>query len=148
MERDSPPLRPTALTGFKQIDAELSQIVARFWKRVWGTPGPAFEPRIKYLLSLANAVGAGRLRQATRELIKAHAAGVSVAELDELFTLLVWNQGAGHFASEIGPSALFGAYQLIKTRTREGLEREAITEMLLRQFGEDNPEVGTRGKTP
>ncbi|NMX21108.1 hypothetical protein C5S30_01440 [ANME-1 cluster archaeon GoMg4] len=51
----------------------------------------------KYLLSLANAVGAGRLRQAIRELVKAYAAGATVAELDDLFSLFVWNQGIGNF---------------------------------------------------
>jgi len=44
-------------------------------------------------------------------LVKAHATGVTVDELDELFTLFIWNQGVGHFASEIAPSSLFVVYQ-------------------------------------
>jgi hypothetical protein len=37
---------------------------------------------------MSNAVGASRFRQATRELIKAISLGVTVKELDELFSLL------------------------------------------------------------
>ena len=35
--------------------------------------------------------------------------------LGDVFELLAWNQGIGFFSSEIGPSALFQAYKLIKT---------------------------------
>jgi hypothetical protein len=92
-------------------------------------------------LSLANGVGAGRFRQATRELVKAYALGVSTAELDELFSLFVWNGGVGNFASEIGPSPLFGAYQLIKTLESKGRPHTEVMEVLLERFGEKNPEV-------
>ena len=34
--------------------------------------------------------------------------------LGDVFELLAWNQGIGFFSSEIGPSALFQAYKLIK----------------------------------
>jgi len=87
-------------------------------------------------------VGAGRLRQATRELVKAYAIGVTVAELDELFSLFVWNGGIGSFASEIGPSSLFGAYQLIKTLEAKGKTRGEVVNALMENFGENNPEVG------
>ena len=93
------------------------------------------------LLSLANGVGAGRFRQATRELVKAYALGVTVAELDELFSLFVWNGGGGTFASEIGPSSLFGAYRLIKTGEGLGSTREKVMSDLMEHFGEQNPEV-------
>jgi alkylhydroperoxidase/carboxymuconolactone decarboxylase family protein YurZ len=147
MKKHSPPLRPMALANFKKTDGRLSAIVGNFWKLVWANDNPAIDQKTKYLLSLANAVGAGRHRQATRELVKAYAAGTSVAELDELFTLFVWNQGAGHFASEIGPSQLFSAYQFIKSQEEQGLFREDIMKNLLKNFGEDNPDVATRGQT-
>lgn len=147
MKKHSPPLRPTALANFKKTDSRLAAIVGNFWKLVWSDDNPAFDQKTRYLLSLANAVGAGRLRQATRELIKAYAAGTSVAELDELFTLFAWNQGVGHFASEIGPSALFAAYQLIKSLEEQGLSAENIIKNLLKNFGEDNPDVGTRSQS-
>lgn len=147
MKKNKPPLRPLALVNFKKTDGRLANIVGNFWKLVWSDDNPAIDQKTKYLLSLANAVGAGRLRQATRELIKAYAAGTSVAELDELFTLFVWNQGAGHFASEIGPSQLFAAYQFIKAQQEKGLSRDEIMPNLLKHFGEDNPEVATRSRT-
>jgi len=86
-------------------------------------------------------VGAGRLRQATRELVKAYSIGVTVAELDELFSMFVWNGGVGTFASEIGPSSLFGAYQFIKTLEKKGKTRKHIVSELIENFGEKNPEV-------
>jgi hypothetical protein len=92
-------------------------------------------------------VGSGRYRQATRELVKAYAAGTTVGELNELFSLFVWNQGAGHFASEIGPSQLFAAYQLIKSQEEQGISRKNVIRSLLENFGEDNPDVGTREQT-
>lgn len=144
MEKFNPPLRPLALINYKKIDNELSSIVANFWKLVWGKSSPAIDQRTKYLLSLANAVGAGRFRQATRELVKAYAAGTTVAELDELFTMFVWNQGAGYFASEIGPSQLFAAYQSIKSQEDRKLSRDQVVKNLLEDFGEDNPDCGVR----
>jgi len=146
MKKDSPPLKPLALANFRNTDSRLSNIIGNFWKLVWGNDNPAIDQKTKYLLSLSNAVGGGRYRQATRELVKAYAAGTTVGELDELFTLFVWNQGAGHFASEIGPSQLFAAYQLIKLQEEHGNSRENVMGTLLKNFGENNPDVGTRGQ--
>ena len=62
------------------------------------------------------------MRQAARELVKAYIHGCGSAALDDVFELLAWNQGIGFFSSEIGPSALFQAYKLIKTvRSRVSL---------------------------
>jgi len=135
------PLKPTAILNFKKIDDSLADIVVNFWNLTWGNETPAIDQKTKLLLSLANGVGAGRLRQATRELVKAYAMGVSVAELDELFSMFVWNGGIGTFASEIGPSSLFGAYQLIKTLESKGKSRGEVMNALLENFGEKNPEV-------
>ena len=147
MKKNSPPLKPTALVNFRNTDSRLSNIIGNFWKLVWGNDNPAMDQKTKYLLSLSNAVGGGRYRQATRELVKAYAAGTTVDEFDELFSLFVWNQGAGHFASEIGPSQLFAAYQLIKSQEEQGNSRENVMANLLRNFGEDNPDVGAREQT-
>jgi len=137
------PLKPTAILNFKRIDDSLADLTVRFWELVWGGRDPALGQKTKLLLSLANAVGAGRFRQAVRELVKAYSIGCSVAEMDELFTLFAWNQGIGHFASEIGPSPLFGAYQLIKRLEGKGTTREEIMKRLMEEFGEKNPAVGT-----
>lgn len=99
---------------------------------------------MRLLLSLANAVGAGRMRQASRELIKAYARGVDSAVFDDVFELLAWNQGIGFFSSEIGPSPLFQAYKMIKTAEKRGKERTEIIESLTEKFGEKNPEVGVQ----
>jgi alkylhydroperoxidase/carboxymuconolactone decarboxylase family protein YurZ len=135
------PLKPTAIMNFKRIDNSLADIVVNFWYLTWGKETSAIDQKTKLLLSLSNGVGAGRLRQATRELVKAYSIGVTVAELDELFSMFVWNGGVGTFASEIGPSSLFGAYQLIKTLESKGKAQEEVMSELLEKFGEKNPEV-------
>ena len=84
-------------------------------------------------------VGAGRMRQAARELVKAYIHGVESAALDDVFELLAWNQGIGFFSSEIGPSALFQAYKLIKNGEKQGKSREDICSALREKFGEKNP---------
>jgi len=135
------PLKPTAILNFKKIDNTLADIVVNFWNLTWGKEEPAIDQKTKLLLSLANGVGARRFRQATRELVKAYSIGATVAELDELFSMFVWNGGVGTFASEIGPSSLFGAYQLIKTLENKGKTREEVVRALMDNFGEKNPEV-------
>ena len=135
------PLKPTAILNFKKIDNSLADVVVNFWNLIWGKENSAIDQKTKVLLSLANGVGAGRYRQATRELVKAYALGVTATELDELFSLFVWNGGVGTFASEIGPSSLFDAYQLIKTLENKGKSREEVMNALLDKFGEKNPEV-------
>ena len=135
-------LHPAALVNYGKADKALGKIAAQFWQLTWKKENPAIDIKTKYLLSLANAVGAGRLRQATRELVKAYSAGVTVAELDELFTLFVWNQGFGTFASAISPSALFAAYLWIKEQEKKGKSRGEVMKELLDKFGEKNPEVG------
>jgi len=135
------PLHPAALANLGKIDKTLGKTASQFWQLVWKKEDPAIDLKTMYLLSLANAVGAGRLRQATRELVKAYSTGVTVPELDELITLFVWNQGIGNFASEIGPSPLFAAYQLIKRLENEGLDRGEVLAELAGKFGEANPAV-------
>lgn len=146
-QAERPPLKPTALLNFRKTDDEMAKIIASFWQLVWGGKVPAIPQKLKYLLSLANAVGARRFRQATRELVKAYAAGTTIAELDELFCLFVWNQGAGEFASEIGPSSLFAAYQMAKDMESRGESRESIIHAMKAHFGEENPAVGTSYQT-
>ena len=91
--------------------------------------------------TLSFAVGAGRMRQAARELVKAYIHGEESAALDDVFELLAWNQGIGFFSSEIGPSALFQAYKLIKNGEKQGKSREDICSVLREKFGEKNPEM-------
>jgi len=79
----------------------LADIIVNFWNLTWGKETPAIDQKTKLLLSLANGVGAGWFRQATRELVKAYALGVTVAELDELFSLFVWNGGGWHLCFRV-----------------------------------------------
>ena len=81
------------------------------------------------------------MRQAVRELVKAYIHGVSSKELGDVFELLVWNQGIGFFSSEIGHSALFSAYKLIKNGEKQGKSRDEICLALRERFGEKNEEV-------
>lgn len=140
-ESDTAPFRPLALLNYPMIDEELGSIAADFWNLTWQSKKRTLSYEMRLLLSLANAVGAGRMRQASRELIKAYIHGLDSAALDDVFELLAWNQGIGYFSSEIGPSALFQAYKFIKTQEKQGKERSEICEALKEKFGEKNPEV-------
>ncbi|MGI6176612.1 MAG: DUF2249 domain-containing protein [Christensenellales bacterium] len=143
-EDEDMPFRPLALLNFPLIDERLGKIAADFWDLTWNDDKRALPYETRLLLSLANAVGAGRMRQASRELVKAYACGVDSAVLDDVFELLAWNQGIGHFSSEIGPSALFQAYKLIKMQERRGKSRDEIKQMLMEKFGEKNEEVSVQ----
>ncbi len=137
------PFKPTAILNYKKVDDVLADNVVDFWELVWEKKDAAIDLKTKLLLSMANAVGASRFRQATRELIKAYSLGVTTAELDEVFTLFAWNQGIGHFSSEIGPSILFGVYQHIKNREKLGTDKKTILDEVMEMFGDRNPEVST-----
>lgn len=134
-------MRPAALTNMPLIDQELGKIAVEFWDLTWNDDKRHLSYEIRLLLSLTNAVGAGRMRQATRELVKAYISGIDSAALDDVFELLVWNQGIGYFSSEIGPSTLFAAYKTIKQMEKQGKERTEIVESLKKEFGEKNPDV-------
>lgn len=137
------PFKPTAIVNYKAIDDILASTVVDFWELIWGKEDSAIDLKTKLLLSMSNAIGASRFRQATRELIKAYSLGVTVKELDELFSLFAWNQGIGYFSSEIGPSTVFGVYKQIKKREQEGLDRRKILDEILETFGDKNPDVNT-----
>ena len=134
-------MRPAALTNMPLIDEKLGNIAVSFWDLTWNDGHRYLPYEIRLLLSLANAVGAGRMRQATRELVKAYIHGLDSAALDDVFELLAWNQGIGYFSSEIGPSTLFAAYKTIKSMEKQGKERGEICETLKEKFGEKNPDV-------
>ncbi len=135
------PMRPAALTNMPLIDKTLGNIAVNFWDLTWNDEHRRLPYEIRLLLSLTNAVGAGRMRQATRELVKAYIHGLDSAALDDVFELLAWNQGIGYFSSEIGPSTLFAAYKTIKNMEKQGKERVEICAMLKEKFGEKNPDV-------
>jgi len=137
------PLKPTAIVNINHIEPKLAHVVVNFWKLIWGQENTAIDMKTRLLLSLATSVGARRMRQATRELVKAYSFGATIAEFDELFAMFAWNQGIGYFASEIGPSALFAAYQFIKTQEKRSAERSEIIKELVGKFGEKNPDVST-----
>ena len=103
-------MRPAALTNMPLIDEKLGSIAVSFWDLTWNDDHRHLPYEIRLLLSLTNAVGAGRMRQATRELVKAYIHGLDSTALDDVFELLAWNQGIGYFSSEIGPSTLFATY--------------------------------------
>lgn len=140
-ERETSPFRPLALLNYPMIDEELGSIAADFWNLTWNSEKRTLPYETRLLLSLANAVGAGRMRQAARELVKAYVHGIDSKALDDVFELLAWNQGIGYFSSEIGPSALFQAYRLIKQKEKAGKPREEICALLIENFGEKNPEM-------
>ncbi len=135
------PMRPAALTNFPMIDGDLAEIAVNFWDLTWNDERRHLPYETRLLLSLANAVGAGRMRQATRELVKAYVHGLDSAALDDVFELFAWNQGIGYFSSEIGPSTLFAAYKMIKQMEKQGKARNEICASLKEKFGEKNPDV-------
>lgn len=135
------PMRPAALTNMPMIDEKLGKIAVEFWDLTWNDNKRYLPYEIRLLLSLTNAVGAGRMRQATRELVKAYISGIDSAALDDVFELLVWNQGIGYFSSEIGPSTLFAAYKTIKQMEKQEKNRSEIVQTLKENFGEKNPDI-------
>ncbi len=135
------PMRPAALTNMPMIDEKLGKIAVEFWDLTWNDNKRYLPYEIRLLLSLTNAVGAGRMRQATRELVKAYISGIDSAALDDVFELLVWNQGIGYFSSEIGSSTLFAAYKMIKQMETQGKERSEIVQTLKEKFSEKNPDI-------
>ncbi len=137
----SAPYRPLALLNYPMIDEDLGRIAADFWQATWQSGKRTLPYEMRLLLSLTNAVGAGRMRQAVRELVKAYIYGLESAALDDVFELLAWNQGIGFFSSEIGPSPLFQAYKMIKTQEQRGISREEICTEIKEKFGEKNQEV-------
>lgn len=137
------PFKPTAIVNFNTIDPLLADNVVNFWEYIWARENPAIDMKTRLLLSLANGVGAGRMRQAVREFVKGYTFGITTQEYDEVFSMFVWNQGIGYFASEIGPSALFGAYKFVKEKEEKGIDRSEIVKTLLVEFGDKNPEVNT-----
>ena len=135
------PMRPAALTNMPVIDEGLGEIAVNFWDLTWNDEHRYLPYEMRLLLSLTNAVGAGRMRQATRELVKAYIHGLDSAALDDVFELLAWNQGIGYFSSEIGPSTLFAAYKTIKNMEKQDKARDEICAALKEKFGEKNPDV-------
>ena len=135
------PMRPAALTNMPLIDEKFGNIAVNFWDLTWNDDHRYLPYEMRLLLSLTNAVGAGRMRQATRELVKAYIHGLDSRALDDVFELLAWNQGIGYFSSEIGPSTLFAAYKTIKNMEKQGKERSEIVEALKEKFGEKNLDV-------
>ena len=131
----SAPYRPLALLNYPMIDEDLGRIAADFWQATWQSEKRTLPYEMRLLLSLTNAVGAGRMRQAVRELVKAYIYGLESAALDDVFELLAWNQGIGFFSSEIGPSPLFQAYKMIKTQEQRGISREEICTEIKEKFG-------------
>lgn len=136
------PLKPIVIPRYADIDPEIAELTVNFWDNIWNKENPAIELKTKFLISLSNAVGSGRIRQSTRELIKAYYLGVTVEQFDELFSLFIWNQGIGNFSSEIARSSLFQAYLLIKDLEKKGKKRNEIMTVLTEKFGEQNPETG------
>ncbi len=135
------PMRPIALTNMPLIDEKLGTIAVDFWDLTWADEKRYLPYETRLLLSLTNAVGAGRMRQATRELVKVYISGIDSAALDDVFELIIWNQGIGYFSSEVGTSTLFAAYKMIKNMEKKGKARNEICEALKEKFGESNPDV-------
>jgi len=141
-ESPVPPLQPLGILKFKEVDPFIADQMVRVWSRSYRRDEAAIEQENLYLIAFGVGIGAGRMRQATRELIKAYAAGATVQELDEVFALLIWLEGASTFVSEISTSPAFGAYELIKKMTKQGKGRGEIVKALTDKYGERHPEVG------
>ena len=143
----APPLQPLGMLKFKQVDPVIADRLVKVWERIYQREDPALEQKNLYLIALGVGIGANRMRQATRELIKAYAAGATGKELDEVFSLLIWLQGSSTFVSEISTSAAFAAYQLIKKMEKQGEGRGEIVAALMEKFGEQHPGVGIFAKS-
>ena len=133
------PERPAVITNYPMIDEKLGELAVEFWDLTWSDENRFLDYKTRLLLSLANAVGAGRKRQAMRELLKAYKNGIDSRALDDVFEQFAWNMGVGFFSSEIAPSPLFQAYKLIKQMERQGKSREEINAVLKEKFADKKP---------
>jgi len=138
----TPALQPLGILKFKQVDPFIADQLVKVWEQIYKREDAAIDQKNLYLIALGVGVGAGRVRQATRELIKAYASGAVVEELDEVFALLIWLEGASTFVSEISTSTVFGAYELIKRMEAQGKKRSDVLSALMEKFGERHPDVG------
>jgi alkylhydroperoxidase/carboxymuconolactone decarboxylase family protein YurZ len=138
----APPLQPLGILKFKQVDSVIADQLIKVWERIYKREDAAIDQKTLYLIAFGVGIGAGRMRQATRELIKAYAAGATVEELDEVFALLIWLEGASTFVSEISTSPAFGAYEVIKRMAGQGKERNETLAAVMEKYGERHPDVG------
>ena len=133
------PERPAVITNYPMIDEKLGEIAVEFWDLTWSDENRFLDYSMRLLLSLANAVGAGRMRQAMRELLKAYKNGIDSRAFDDVFEQFAWNMGIGFFSSEIAPSPLFQAYKTIKRMEKQGKSREEINAALKDRFADRKP---------
>ena len=133
------PERPAVITNYPMIDEKLGELAVEFWDLTWSDENRFLDYNTRLLLSLANAVGAGRKRQAMRELLKAYKNGIDSRALDDVFEQFAWNMGIGFFSSEIATSPLFQAYKLIKQMERQGKSRKEINTVLKEKFADKKP---------
>lgn len=133
---DDIPERPAVIINYPLIDEKLGELAVEFWNLTWHSENRFLDYNMRLLLSLANAVGAGRKRQAMRELLKAYANGIDSRAFDDVFEQFVWNMGIGYFSSEIAPSPLFLAYKTIKQMEKQGKDRTEINKALKEKFSD------------
>lgn len=133
------PERPAVIRNYPMIDEKLGELAVEFWDLTWHSGNRFLDYNTRLLLSLANAVGAGRKRQALRELLKAYANGIDSRALDDVFEQIAWNMGIGFFSSEIAPSPLFQAYKMIRHMEKQGKERAEIVRALKEKFAGGKP---------
>ena len=124
-----PALAPVCFRKLKTVDPELGKVTGQFWATVWGTER-ALPPRYKYLIAFGMAIAVGRDRQATREMIKAYGAGVTLDELRETFMLIPWNFGVSYFCSEVSTGTPMRAFEIIVEAEEAGITREEVVEQL------------------
>ena len=139
------PERPTVIANYPMIDEKLGEIAVEFWDLTWDDKKRYLDYNTRLLLSLTNAVGAGRMRRAMRELLKAYRNGIDSRALDDVFEQFAWNMGIGFFSSEIAPSPLFQAYKTIKQMEKQGKDREEVNQALRERFANMNPGAAGKG---
>ena len=139
------PERPAVITNYPLIDEKLGELAVEFWDLTWHSENRFLDYNMRLMLSLTNAVGAGRMRQAMREMLKAYANGIDSRAFDDVFEQLAWNMGIGYFSSEIAPSPLFQAYKTIKQMEKQGKDRDAINQILKEKFADQKPGMMQKG---
>ena len=122
------------LSSISMINEDMGKTASEFGARIYGGEGHALSYETRLLISLANAVGAGRMRQAEEELVKAYKSGTDAAAFDDVFEIIAWNQGIGSFDAEIGNTGLFAAYKTIKNMEKQGKSREEIISVLEEKY--------------
>ena len=137
----SAPFKPLALLNYPMIDEKLGQIAVDFWETTWQSEKRVLPYETRLLLSPDQRCRCGPDETGGAGAGKGIYPRCGERRVGRCVRAAGMESGYRFFSSEIGPSALFQAYKLIKNGEKQGKSREDICSALREKFGEKNPEM-------